>query len=90
MTPKTRNTTLVCGAAVLAALAFALNPADAFDRELWLSDYDRLKDHLSAAYANLEWIADHRGLDLQALDVETTAAIRGATSSAWAAAPPAK
>jgi hypothetical protein len=84
MTRKTRNAAVISGAAAMAALFFVLKPADAFDRELWLSDYARLKTHLSAAYANLEWITNHRGLDLRALDIETTRAINEAASAAEA------
>jgi hypothetical protein len=35
----------------------------------WLSDYDRLRDHLTSAYANLEWSASH-GADLPKIDRE--------------------
>ena len=72
---------LVLAAVALAVLLFALRPAEAFDRELFLADYTRLKQHLSEAYANLEWVTSHRGLDLNALDAKTTQAISEASSA---------
>lgn len=71
---------LVFAAVALAVLFFALKPTEAFDRELILADYARLKQHLSEAYANLEWVTGHRGLDLKALDTKTTQAISKASS----------
>lgn len=54
-------------AAALFLLATA-GPAfgQAFDRQGWLSDLDQLRDGMSASYANLEWAAGGRGMDLAA------------------------
>lgn len=46
----------------------------------WLEDLDALQAHMGSVYANLEWIVEHRGLDLPALDRRTRAAIRTAGS----------
>jgi hypothetical protein len=48
--------------------------------EPWLEDLDALEAHMGLVYANLEWIVEHRGLDLPALDRRTRAAIRAAGS----------
>ena len=67
---------------LIVLMTATVPPAGAFDREQALSDYAKLKNHLSEAYANLEWMVDHRGLDLQALDAGTTAALHEAASAA--------
>lgn len=51
-----------------------------YDRGAWRADYARLKQDMAQGYANLDWIATRRGLDLARLDRETTAAIDGAHS----------
>ncbi len=51
-----------------------------YDREAWLADYARLKHDLAHGYANLDWIRDHRGLDLAELDRQTTHALATAHS----------
>lgn len=51
-----------------------------YDPRPWLEDLDALERHMDVAYANLEWVAGHRGLDLASLDRETRAAIAGAGS----------
>ena len=48
--------------------------------EPWLEDLDALEAHMGLAYANLEWIAEHRGLDLADLDRRTRVSIRTAGS----------
>lgn len=40
---------------------------NATDREDWQQDFEILIDHMSSAYANLEWVRDERGLDVFAL-----------------------
>ncbi|MGH7566606.1 MAG: hypothetical protein ACREK2_07230, partial [Gemmatimonadota bacterium] len=70
----------------LAALALVgLAAAIVFDRagydpEPWTDDLDALERHMDAAYANLEWVVERRGLDLAALDRRTRSAIEGAGS----------
>ncbi len=51
-----------------------------YDPGPWLEDLDALERHMDVAYANLEWVAGRRGLDLAALDRQTRAAIAGAGS----------
>lgn len=51
-----------------------------YDAEAWLADYQRLKHDMAHGYANLDWIRDHRGVDLAALDRRTTAALTNAHS----------
>jgi hypothetical protein len=62
---------------VLAGIA-----ADAltYSPRAWLADYDRLKRDMAQGYANLDWIAGRRGLDLLALDRRTTEKLQSAHS----------
>ncbi|MCI0486231.1 MAG: S41 family peptidase [Blastocatellia bacterium] len=43
----------------------------AFSREPWIEDYQALKRYLQEGYANLEWMQQHRKIDLAALDAKT-------------------
>jgi hypothetical protein len=67
---------------VLAAFGVAAAAWDVctYDAEAWHRDYVHLKHELAHRYANLDWVVEHRGLDLPALDRETEAAILGAHS----------
>ena len=53
-----------------------LRPTEPIDPEEALSDFRQLKIHLAEAWANMEWIAGHRGVDLEEADRRTTAALR--------------
>lgn len=55
-------------------------PAPAFNQAAWLADYGGLKATMARGYANLDWIVEHRGLDLAELDRATTARLEAATS----------
>ncbi|MEQ1633282.1 MAG: S41 family peptidase [Planctomycetota bacterium] len=72
--------------AVLLALAAAAAAWDVctYDAEAWRRDYEHLKSELAKGYANLDWIAENRRLDLPALDRDTEAAILGAHSRVFA------
>lgn len=63
---------LVASAAALDALTY--------DASAWQADYARLKRDMAQGYANLDWIVEHRHLDIVALDRETTHAIANAHS----------
>jgi hypothetical protein len=65
----------IAGLAAVAAWDVAT-----YDRAAWQADYARLKQDMAQGYANLDWIASRRGLDLARLDRDTTAAIDGAHS----------
>jgi hypothetical protein len=65
--------------AAIAAGAIVWDVAT-YDAEAWRRDYAHLKHELAHRYANLDWLVDHRGLDLPAIDRETEAAILGAHS----------
>lgn len=68
-------------AATLALLAAAVAwDVLTYDAAAWRRDYERLKAELAQGYANLDWIAQHRELDLAALDARTGAAIDSAHS----------
>lgn len=67
-------------AAALLLLAAATWDVASYDARPWLSDYGRLKQDMAQGYANLDWIAEHRRLDLAKLDRDTTAAIGNAHS----------
>ncbi len=65
----------------LAAAAMAAS-ADipAYDSGAWRSDFERLKADMAQGYANLDWIAERRGLDLAALARRSTLEIESAES----------
>jgi hypothetical protein len=72
---------------VLAAFAASLltvhcmAQARSFDPNPWLQDYANLKQALEQRYSNLAWFGSiEGGLDLPALDRQTLAALKGATS----------
>ncbi|HET6361518.1 MAG TPA: S41 family peptidase [Gemmatimonadota bacterium] len=76
---------LVLACTALAA-AFAIGVGDRTYRpEPWLEDLDALEAHMGLVYANLEWNAGHRGLDLAELDRRTRESIRAAGSDGDAA-----
>lgn len=51
-----------------------------YDSKAWLEDHSHLKNELAQNYANLDWVVQHRKIDLRALDEETQQSIRGAYS----------
>lgn len=51
-----------------------------YDATEWQVDYARLKRDMARGYANLDWMVEHRKLDLPAIDRETTTAIDNAHS----------
>lgn len=65
--------------AVLIAGAMAIDIAS-YDPNPWLADYTRLKHGMAQGYANLDWMVARRGIDLPALDRDTTSALRNAHS----------
>ncbi|MGX5732136.1 S41 family peptidase [Pseudoxanthomonas beigongshangi] len=67
-------------AAIALVLAVGAWDVASYDARPWLADYQRLKRDMAQGYANLDWIAAHRQLDLAALDRETTAALNRAHS----------
>ncbi|HEX6374228.1 MAG TPA: S41 family peptidase [Allosphingosinicella sp.] len=67
------------GLAVLVALA-ALAEVATYDRKAWGADFERLKADMAQGYANLDWIAEQRRLDLPALSRETARDLDGARS----------
>ena len=69
-------------ALALGALLVAAGVWDVatYDRHAWLSDYSRVKRDMAQGYANLDWMVEKRGIDLVALDRDTTAALQEAHS----------
>jgi hypothetical protein len=67
-------------ALVAIVLAAAAWDVATYDREAWLSDYARVKHDMAQGYANLDWMVGKRGIDLVALDRDTTAALQDAHS----------
>jgi len=74
--------TLKSLALALVALGLAAGVWDVatYDRDAWLSDYARVKRDMAQGYANLDWMVEKRGIDLAALDRETTVALQDAHS----------
>lgn len=67
------------GLLVLAAGAAAWDMAT-YDAKAWGADFERLKRDMAQGYANLDWIAEKRRLDLKALAEATAADIASAHS----------
>lgn len=63
-----KNFALGIGAVVVAAGAYDLAT---FDRAAWQADYAAIKRGMAQHYANLDWLVDHRGFDVAALDRRT-------------------
>ena len=51
-----------------------------YDAGAWQADYSLLKRDMARGYANLDWMVEHRKVDLAAIDDETTTAIDRAHS----------
>ena len=67
--------------ALLAALVLlAVGDAATYDARAWTADLDRVEADMAQGYANLDWIAQKRGLDLALLDRQTRARLAGAHS----------
>jgi len=81
--PSARKMRLVArvaaGAAGLVALA-ALLDAATYDARAWRADFETLKLDMAQHYANLDWIAEHRGVDAPALARRTESEIDTAYS----------
>jgi hypothetical protein len=76
-------------AAALLAVLCALMPAAALPASApnvasWLADFTQLQTELSADYANLEWVATQRRIDLPRLVSVTEQQLRAASSDAEA------
>ena len=67
--------------AAFLVMVIALRPAAQIEPRLALEDFQRLKRHLSEAWANMEWIAGHRGVDLREANAVTADALAGVTST---------
>lgn len=67
------------GLAAVVALAAAADVAT-YDAKAWGADFERLKGDMAQGYANLDWIAEHRRLDLPALSRQTAEDLDGAYS----------
>ncbi|MGK6355948.1 S41 family peptidase [Sphingomonas sp. DT-207] len=70
----------IVGLALLAVIGVAAWDVATFDRAGWQRDYAKLKREMAQGYANLDWIREHRQLDLARLDAETQASLDGAWS----------
>jgi hypothetical protein len=70
---------LLLGTAVAVAGAVALDAAT-YDADAWIGDYERLRGDMAQGYANLDWQAERRGINLAALDAETRGRLENAHS----------
>jgi hypothetical protein len=67
--------------ALLGALVLlAAGDAATYDARAWTADLDRVEADMAQGYANLDWIARERGLDLAALDRTTRSRLANAHS----------
>jgi hypothetical protein len=51
-----------------------------YDKAAWGADFERLKRDMAQGYANLDWVAEKRGLDLRQLSARTEEALAGTGS----------
>lgn len=72
----------VIGLAMMAASAGAQGPG--WNPEPWLGDLAAMRQALDTKYANLDWLRDERGVDLDALVARTEQAVRQAGDDAGA------
>ena len=79
MNQKSKFTTLI--ALLLFAGACHVAYSQDFKADGWLGDFAQLKQEMSAHYANLEWAARARGLDLKQLSERTESRLRQARNA---------
>lgn len=70
----------IAGALAAATALAAVADVATYDRRAWGADFERLKTDMAQGYANLDWIAEHRRLDLPALSRQTAGELDGAYS----------
>jgi hypothetical protein len=63
-----------------AVLVLAVGDVATYDANAWIADLDRVEADMSQGYANLDWIAGQRELDLVQLDRQTRARLGSAHS----------
>jgi hypothetical protein len=66
---------------LFALLLIAVGDVATYDAADWTADLDRVEADMARGYANLDWIAGKRGLDLARLDRETRARLAVAHSN---------
>jgi hypothetical protein len=71
---------VLAAAPAIVLLGLVPNHARGFDPAPFLEEYEKLKRYIAETHANLEWILEHRDLDLRDLDRETTAALKSVRS----------
>jgi len=67
-------------ALLAAVLLLAAGDVATYDSRAWTGDLERIEADMAQGYANLDWIAEKRSLDLAALDRSTRARLAGAHS----------
>jgi hypothetical protein len=85
--PRRLGRVVATAAGVVLAAALAVVGWDVamYDVAAWRKDFEHLKREMAQRYANLDWMASHRKVDLRALDAATSAEIDGAHSTVLAA-----
>ena len=72
-------------AAILVAGSLCVGRAAArYDSRAWLEEFEVLLGHMAKHYANLDWMVEHRKMDLPGLRRSTEVAI-GSAHTAWQA-----
>jgi len=76
-----RRTSHALGFSLLAVLGLLLaGDVATYDAHAWTADLERIEADMAQGYANLDWIASQRRLDLPKLDTETRQRLAGAHS----------
>jgi len=63
---------------VAVAAVWLTTQAMAYDEKVWLDQFAALRTHMAQHYANLDWMVEHRKMDLPSLVASTEADLRGA------------
>jgi hypothetical protein len=72
------------GGLAAALLALALWDFATYDSKAWRSDFARLKRDMAQGYANLDWVREHRKVDVAALARSTEEKLDGANGRIFA------
>jgi hypothetical protein len=90
MPSYSRGKALRLGAATLGAALLLVRPTlsepTSFDPKPWLEDLDQARDAVATKYANLEWLALEREVDLSALFADTRHRVEAAANAGEARA----
>jgi len=78
---KRQAAAALCALAMLSLVSTSSCSGGGQSPDLWLSDFDLLKQEMAAGYANLDWAAQHNDIDMAALVHDTEVQLGKARSA---------